>query len=85
MKKQLAELKNSLRANAQLRDEQRDQAIRTSLQLGAFLCTKLKDDGEFYDRLIALHEKTALQALKMPHVNDVKSKLTNIKKRSTLL
>ena len=57
LKKQLAELKNTLRANAQLRDEQRDQAIRTSLQLGAFLCTKLKDDGEFYDRLIALHEK----------------------------
>lgn len=57
LKKQLAELKNTLRANAQLRDEQRDQAIRTSLQLGAFLCTKLKDDGEFYDRLITLHNK----------------------------
>ncbi|UNH39184.1 formylglycine-generating enzyme family protein [Moellerella wisconsensis] len=57
LKKQLSELKNELRANAQLRDEQRDQAIRTSLQLGAFLCTKLKDDGEFYDRLNGLYDK----------------------------
>jgi hypothetical protein len=41
-----------------LRDEQRDQAIRTSLQLGAFLCTKMKDDGEFLDRLNQLYSKT---------------------------
>ncbi|WP_274723938.1 hypothetical protein [Xenorhabdus bovienii] len=58
LKKQLEQLRADLRANAQLRDEQRDQAIRTSLQLGAFLCTKLKDDGEFYDRLNGLYEKT---------------------------
>ncbi|MBI6549585.1 SUMF1/EgtB/PvdO family nonheme iron enzyme [Xenorhabdus sp. VLS] len=58
VKKQLERLRADLRANAQLRDEQRDQAIRTSLQLGAFLCTKLKDDGEFYDRLTGLYEKT---------------------------
>ncbi|OTA20367.1 hypothetical protein Xbed_01593 [Xenorhabdus beddingii] len=58
VKKQLEKLRADLRANAQLRDEQRDQAIRTSLQLGAFLCTKLKDDGDFYDRLIGLYEKT---------------------------
>ncbi|MCG3463853.1 formylglycine-generating enzyme family protein [Xenorhabdus bovienii] len=58
LKKQLEQLRGDLRANAQLRDEQRDQAIRTSLQLGAFLCTKLKDDGEFYDRLNGLYEKT---------------------------
>ncbi|MCC8366736.1 SUMF1/EgtB/PvdO family nonheme iron enzyme [Xenorhabdus sp. PB61.4] len=58
LKKQLAQLRADLRANAQLRDEQRDQAIRTSLQLGAFLCTKLKDDGDFYDRLVGLYGKT---------------------------
>lgn len=57
IKQQLTKLKNELKANTQLRDEQRNQAIRTSLQLGAFLCTKLKDDGDFYDRLVSLHEK----------------------------
>ncbi|AFI88616.1 SUMF1/EgtB/PvdO family nonheme iron enzyme [Pectobacterium parmentieri] len=58
LKKQLEQLRGELRANSQLRDEQRDQAIRTSLQLGAFLCTKMKDDGEFFDRLNQLNAKT---------------------------
>ncbi|MDY4382580.1 SUMF1/EgtB/PvdO family nonheme iron enzyme [Pectobacterium brasiliense] len=58
LKKQLEQLRGELRANSQLRDEQRDQAIRTSLQLGAFLCTKMKDDGEFLDRLNQLNAKT---------------------------
>lgn len=58
VKKELESLRNELRANSQLRDEQRDQAIRTSLQLGAFLCTKMKDDGEFLDRLNQLYSKT---------------------------
>ena len=62
LKKQLAQLKDELRANAQLRDEQRDQAIRTSLQLGAFLCTKLKDDGLFYDNLDELYIKNCEQS-----------------------
>ena len=47
LKKQLDQLRGELRANNQLRDEQRDQAIRTSLQLGAFLCTKMKMTGSF--------------------------------------
>ncbi len=58
VKKQLEKLRAEMRANSQLRDEQRDQAIRSSLQLGAFLCTKLKDDGMFYDRLAGLYEKS---------------------------
>lgn len=49
VKKQLEKLRSDLRANIQARDEQRDKAIRAALQLGAFLCTKLKDDGQFYD------------------------------------
>lgn len=56
VKKQLEKLNNDLRANIQARDEQRDQAIRSSLQLGAFLCTKLKDDGAFHDRLAGLYK-----------------------------
>lgn len=51
VKKQLEKLQGELRANIQARDEQRDQAIRSALQLGAFLCTKLKDDGNFYEFL----------------------------------
>jgi len=58
LKKELEKLRAELRANGQLRDEQRDLAIRTSLQLGAFLCTKMKDDGEFLDRLNQLYSKT---------------------------
>lgn len=58
LKKQLEQLRNDLRANAQARDEQRDQAIRSELQLGAFLCTKLKDDGEFLDMLDANYQRS---------------------------
>lgn len=51
LKQQLEKLRSDLRANTQARDEQRDQAIRSELQLGAFLCTKLNDDGKFLDTL----------------------------------
>lgn len=56
LKQQLETLQGDLRANIQARDEQRDQAIRASLQLGAFLCTKLQDDGKFYDFLVKHHQ-----------------------------
>lgn len=46
LKDQLASLEGKLRASNQQQEEARDQAIRASLNLGAFLCTKLKDDGE---------------------------------------
>lgn len=58
LKKQLEKLRNDLRANTQARDEQRDQAIRSELQLGAFLCTKLKDDGLFLDTLEGNFERS---------------------------
>jgi formylglycine-generating enzyme required for sulfatase activity len=51
LKQQLEKLRSDLRAHTQARDEQRDQAIRSELQLGAFLCTKIKDDGLFLDTL----------------------------------
>lgn len=51
LKKQLEEVRERLRVNIEARDEQRNQAIRSGLQLGAFLCTKLKDDGNFVDFL----------------------------------
>lgn len=46
LKDQLASLEGKLRASNQQQEEARDQAIRASLNLGAFLCTKLKDDGD---------------------------------------
>jgi len=58
IKQQLEKLRSDLRANAQARDEQRDQAIRSELQLGAFLCTKLKDDGLFLDTLQSNYQRT---------------------------
>jgi hypothetical protein len=45
----LKKLEAELRANAQTRDEQMNRAIRSSLRLGAFLCTKLQDDAKFLD------------------------------------
>jgi len=58
LKQQLEKLRNDLRANTQARDEQRDQAIRSELQLGAFLCTKLKDDGLFLDTLQGNYQRS---------------------------
>ncbi len=45
LKNQLKELENQLRSSNEMQAEARNQAILASLNLGAFLCTKLKDDG----------------------------------------
>lgn len=51
LKEKLKGLEGQLRANNQQQEEARDQAIRASLNLGAFLCTKLLDDGKYVDFL----------------------------------
>ncbi|PAU77570.1 formylglycine-generating enzyme family protein [Halomonas salipaludis] len=51
LQEQLQSLERQLRASNQRQEEARNQAIRASLNLGAFLCTKLEDDGVFYDFL----------------------------------
>lgn len=51
LQEELQSLERQLRASNQRREEARNQAIRASLNLGAFLCTKLEDDGVFYDFL----------------------------------
>lgn len=51
LKEQLKSVENQLRASNQQQEEARDQAIRSSLNLGAFLCTKLLDDGKYLDFL----------------------------------
>jgi len=57
LKKQLDKLRSDLRANTQARDEQRNQAIRSALQLGAFLCTKVHDDSHFLDYLQSNYQR----------------------------
>lgn len=49
LKEKLQALESQLRAANQLQEENRDQAIRASLNLGAFLCTKMLDDGQYLD------------------------------------
>lgn len=51
LKEKLQALENQLRASNQQQEETRDQAIRASLNLGAFLCTKMLDDGRYLDFL----------------------------------
>jgi hypothetical protein len=51
LKEKLQALENKLRASNQQQEETRDQAIRASLNLGAFLCTKMLDDGQYVDFL----------------------------------
>ncbi len=51
LKNQLKTVENQLRASNQQQQEARDQAIRASLNLGAFLCTKMLDDGQYLDFL----------------------------------
>lgn len=51
LKDQLKTVENQLRASNQQQQEARDQAIRASLNLGAFLCTKMLDDGQYLDFL----------------------------------
>ncbi len=51
LQEELQSLERQLRASNQRQEEARNQAIRASLNLGAFLCTKLEDDGVFYDFL----------------------------------
>lgn len=58
LKEQLKNLENQLRASNQKQEEARDQAIRSSLNLGAFLCTKLLDDGKFLENLQRNYEMT---------------------------
>ena len=51
LKQQLKTLENQLRASNQKQQEERQQSMRASLNLGSFLCTKLQDDGRFLDFL----------------------------------
>ena len=53
LKKELETLEKQLRSSNQLQQESQNKAIQAGLQLGAFLCTKMQDDGVFLDLLEA--------------------------------
>lgn len=51
LQEQLRDLESQLRASNQRQKEAQNLAVRASLNLGSFLCTKLEDDGVFLDFL----------------------------------
>lgn len=57
LKDQLKKLEDSLRASNQAKDEQRDHAIRSALQLGAFLCTDVSDLNTTYENNKNIYDK----------------------------
>lgn len=62
---QLQELEQDLRAKNQQNEENRNLAIRGNLELGAFLCTKLADDGKYLKLLTAIYDNTCDPSLSM--------------------
>ncbi|NLY27706.1 MAG: formylglycine-generating enzyme family protein [Alcaligenaceae bacterium] len=58
LREQLQNLERDLRATNQQNEENRNLAIRGNLELGAFLCTKLADDGKFLNLLTSIYENT---------------------------
>lgn len=56
LKKQLKELEVELRSSNAKQTEARNEAILASLNLGAFLCTKLQDDGLHLATIQRVHE-----------------------------
>lgn len=51
LKEKLDKVQKQLRSSNQLQEESQNKAIQASLQLGAFLCTKMQDDAIFVEHL----------------------------------
>jgi hypothetical protein len=81
LKEKLQALENQLRASNQQQEETRDQAIRASLNLGAFLCTKMLDDGQYVDFLQKNYALNCEAAEKDPSCDMRKGKLDEQKDR----
>lgn len=56
-KKRLTDVRLAMRVSLAQRDEQRDQAAKSSLRLGAFLGRKLRDDSHAVSALRSMHER----------------------------
>jgi hypothetical protein len=57
LKHELETVRTELRASNQMRDEQRSLAIRSALQQGAFACSLLKREADFYEPLAKIYER----------------------------
>ena len=57
LKNELETVRTELRASNQMRDEQRSLAIRSALQQGAFACSLLKREGDFYEPVAKIYER----------------------------
>jgi hypothetical protein len=57
LKKELETVRTELRASNQMREEQRSLAIRSALQQGAFACSLLKREANFYEPLAKIYER----------------------------
>jgi hypothetical protein len=57
LKNELETVRTELRASNQMRDEQRSLAIRSALQQGAFACSLLKREADFYEPLAKIYER----------------------------
>jgi hypothetical protein len=57
LKHDLETVRTELRASNQMRDEQRSLAIRSALQQGAFACSLLKREADFYEPLAKIYER----------------------------
>lgn len=78
LKEQLKDLEGKLRASNQKQEEARDQAIRASLNLGAFLCTKLRDDGRYVQFVQKTYDDLCAAT---PEAGECKKSRENIEKR----
>lgn len=87
LKKQLKKLENELRSSNEKQAEARNQAILASLNLGAFLCTKLKDDGHHvlslqnnYDNLCEAGQELDQHCpTRLSRIQDQESRLEGVK------
>lgn len=57
LRKELETVRTELRASNQMRDEQQSLAIRSALQQGAFACSLLKREADFYEPLAKIYER----------------------------
>ena len=73
LKEQLASLEGKLRASNQQQEEARDQAIRASLNLGAFLCTKLRMTANIGISCVTSTNPPARAEMRMPPANAASS------------
>lgn len=73
LKDKLKALEDSLRASNQAKDEQRDQSIRSALQLGAFLCTDISDLHQRYEQVNKIKTYTCGIALENANTEEEKA------------